>query len=147
MSATVEKMTKTDENIPFFPIKLNGPDTFDLDLFDRQVKELVEGPSNHKRESTVKFVVVDGIMPVFTASESHAAMYSRLLEEPDTAMTYSGKLVCAGTISLSKGEPPIRYILCGSDSLAQSGELHPKALNEFKDYVLKDALGDYFAIN
>ncbi len=155
MPPTVEQGIKQAYDRSYFSVDLNGPDEFDVELFNQQLREVaVRRDRDSPTSSTgqVKFMVLDPEMLIFNTSARHSDIYDCVRRVSKN----SGELVCAGHIDfnlLGAGEDPINRggvvlnsgeMLISGYSATLVGSLGPNSSEDYKRNILSKRLPGLF---
>jgi len=121
-------------------------ETFDIDLFHRQVKTVGPFPAKYQGQAVVKYIVVSNRMFIFSSAIKHDSFHDFL-----TRSRVSGELQSAGDIEINfalfrPGLKSGRRIGSYSLSLAQGDQLPREKSEEYKRAKIKDALGGLFQV-
>ncbi len=131
----------------YFVINLQEQvETFDLDLFHSQVKEVGSIRARYPGRALVKYVVVGDRMFIFSSAIMHDSFYDSLKRSG-----VSGEPQSAGNIEIDftlshPGLKSGRKIASYSLSLAQSDQLPSEKSDEYKRTTIKRVLGGLFQV-
>lgn len=154
MPPTVEQGISQVYNRPYFSVDLNGPDEFDIELFNQQLRQIAVRHDRDSPTGQAKFMVLDPEILIFNSSDRHADIYDCVRR----VSKHSGELVCAGYIDfnlLGVGEDPINLggvvlnpgqMLISGYSATLVGSLRPNSSEAYKRNVLSKRLPGLFKI-